>query len=310
MDWFEGFDPGAPWDPVPELDSDNNMVVYRNTRFSAEFAGCTNNHTFGPLLGQAVLGGGDWGSSCNMHIAARGIDARVAADHFLHVRMSTDIPSTGRRYPQLMITTAKVVEPGTTQSTSDLPVANRLGPFPFQNEPPGTEQTIVVQPFGGSHELQIEFCDQRGWGVSQQCPRANIYGFHAGSEDTWDAPWTPVPVLGDVAGWDRPVQFDVYASTDRVYVYVDGRPGGCAVLPAGRMPAAPVTVLFGSVGYHMDIDESVTPENSPQQYLRTYSMNHIDRHMDDFGIELSAPVPAWDESTLPCGTKWYGGSTQ
>jgi hypothetical protein len=285
------------------------MVVYRNAKFSAEFAGCTENHTFGPVLGQFLLGGGDWGSSCNMHIAARGIDAKMSQSQFLHVRMSSDIPSTMRRYPQLMITTVQVVAPGTTKSTSDLPVASRLGPFPFQNLPPGKDQTIVVQPFGGSHELQIEFCDQRGWGVSQQCQRANVYGFHAGSyQDTWEVPWTPVPVMGDVAGWDRPVQFDVYASTERVYTLIDGRPAGCAVLPAGRMPAAPVTVLFGSVGYHMDIDESVTPADGPQQYLRTYSQNHIDRHMDDFGIELATGAPAWDETTLPCGTRWYGQS--
>jgi hypothetical protein len=30
--------------------------------------------------------------------------------------------------------------------------------------------------------------------------------------------------------------------------------------------------------------------------------------MDDFGIELSAAQPAWDETVMPCGTKWYGGS--
>ena len=75
-------------------------------------------------------------------------------------------------------------------------------------------QSIVVQPFGGYQETQIEFCDTRGWGVSQQCNRANVYGFHAGDyQDTWKQPWTPVPVQGDVAGYDRPVQWDVYTST-------------------------------------------------------------------------------------------------
>jgi hypothetical protein len=58
----------------------------------------------------------------------------------------------------------------------------------------------------------------------------------------------------------------------------------------------------------MDIDESVVPANSPHEYLKTYSQNHIDHRMDDFGIELSAALPAWDETVLPCGTKWYGES--
>jgi hypothetical protein len=28
--------------------------------------------------------------------------------------------------------------------------------------------------------------------------------------------------------------------------------------------------------------------------------------MDDFGIDLATPAPVWDETVLPCGTKWYG----
>ncbi len=62
-----------------------------------------------------------------------------------------------------------------------------------------------------------------------------------------------------MAGYDRPVQWDVYASTSRVYVFMDGKPSGCAVLPAGRMPAGPVTVAYRAVIYHCGIDETVTP---------------------------------------------------
>jgi hypothetical protein len=309
-DWSAHFNPGDTWVPPPLVagDSNNGVFVYRDGHFSAEFAGCTPNHSFGPVLGQLVVGGGDGGSSCNMHIAARGVASAIASDHYLHVSMATDISSTMRRYPQILITTVQVADPSSVQHQYDVPVGSRLGPFPYQHLPPGTDRSIVVQPFGLA-ELQIEFCDLRGWGVSQQCPRANIYGYHAGDyQDTWKSPWVPVPVLGDMTGWDRPVQFDVYASTDRVYSFIDGKPGGCAVLPAGRMPAGPVTVLFGSVGYHMDIDESVIPMTSGQGYLRTYSQNHIDRHMDDFSIQLSAPLPQWDETRLPCGTRWYGGS--
>ena len=73
-----------------------------------------------------------------------------------------------------------------------VPVHTRLGNFPYQvigpdgvagtadDEPAMGGRTIVVQPFGGYQETQIEYCDTRGWGVSQQCNRANVYGFHAG----------------------------------------------------------------------------------------------------------------------------------
>jgi hypothetical protein len=116
-----------------------------------------------------------------------------------------------------------------------------------------------------------------------------------------------VPVLGDLAGFDRPVQFDVYASTERVYVFIDDKPAGCGVLPAGRMPEGQVNVAFRAVLYHSGIDESVTPEDSGHQYLRRFSLSHFDRSMDDFGIDMDVPAPAWDETRMPCGTRWYGG---
>jgi hypothetical protein len=89
---------------------------------------------------------------------------------------------------------------------------------------------------------------------------------------------------------------------------MDGKPSACAVLPEGRMPVGPVTVAYRAVIYHCGIDEAVTPEDTGRQYERKYSLCHSDRHMDDFGIQLSANEPEWDESVLPCGTKWYGGN--
>ncbi|HYQ14369.1 MAG TPA: hypothetical protein VEQ58_01385, partial [Polyangiaceae bacterium] len=153
------------------------------------------------------------------------------------------------------------------------------------------------------------FCDTRGWGVSQQCDRANVYGFHAGDyTETWKESWRPVPVQGDLVGFDRPVQWDVYTSNQRVYVFMDGKPSACAVLPEGRMPAGPVTVAYRAVLYHCGIDESVVGDDTGHRYERDYSLCHSDRKLDDLGIELSTAAPLWDERVLPCGTKWYGGS--
>ena len=322
MDFLETFDVGGTWAPFTKW-QDNNGFVFRSADWAIDTSGCTDNFTFGPVLGQFALGFADGGSSCNVSMTPKHVPTALTSDHFLHVRMATDIPSTGRRYPQIMISTIPLApDPAPDASNIDLvPLHTRLGTFPYQRVgpdmmagtaddlPPEGGQSIVVQPFGGYQQTEIEFCDTRGWGVSQQCPGANIYGHHAGDyTDTWTVPWTPMPVEGAVAGYDRPVQWDVYASTSRVYVFMDGQPAGCAVLPDGRMPAGPVTVAYRAVIYHSGIDETVTPDNTGHQYEHTYSLSHSDRRMDDFGIELSAAQPAWDETQMPCGTRWYGGT--
>jgi hypothetical protein len=310
MDFFEGFDEGGTWDPFDIQSGNNGVFIYRNAKWAIDFSGCSENLTIGPMLGQLVLGFADYGSSCNMSIVPRGVDTKLDADKFMHVRMTTEITSTGRRYPQLMITTTDVLDPGDVQPLDSVPLHARLGPFPWDMLPPGPERSIIVQPFGGYHELQVQFCDGRGWGVSSQCPQANIYGHHAGNyTETWQEDWLPVPVLGSIAGHDRPVQFDVYASTKRVYVFVDDEPAGCAVLPEGRMPEGDVNVAFRGVLYHSGIDESVVPDDSGNQYLKRYSLSHFDRHMDDFGIDRAVDVPAWDETRMPCAERWYGGGT-
>jgi len=322
MDFLATFDAGAEWQPFTKW-RDNNAFIYRNSQWAVDTSGCTDNFTFGPLLGQFVLGMADGGSSCNVSITPRNVPTKLSADKFLHVRMASDIPSTNRRYPQIMITDVPLKEDPVPDAgyIDDVPVHSRLGNFPYEwagkdmkagtadDVPAEGGHTIVVQPFGGYQETQIEFCDTRGWGVSQQCDHANVYGFHAGNyEETWKQAWTPVPVQGDLAGYDRLVQWDVYASTSRVYVFMDGKPSACAVLPEGRMPASAVTVAYRAVLYHCGIDESVTPDDTGHRYEHDYSLCHSDRHMDDFGIDLSMPAPEWDESVLPCGTKWYGGT--
>jgi hypothetical protein len=311
MELYESFASADAWQALTTTTEDNLVRIRRNDRFIVEYAGCTENAPIGPVLGQLAFGGGDWGSSCNMSIIPRELQPELARDTFLHARMSTELPSSGRRYPQVLITTVPVAEPGSQTHSYDEPVRSRLGPLPFEEgyQPgSGSERTILVQPFGSDHELQIEFCDRRGWGVNVQCQRANLYGYHAGAYDEeWQEPWLPVPVMGDVAGFDRPVQLDVYASSERVYVFADDKPAGCAVLPGGHMPEGPVTVVFGAVIYHGAIDESVAPETSPHQFMRTFQPDYYTRRIDDLGLDRRVPAPAWDEAILPCATRWYGG---
>jgi hypothetical protein len=311
MDWYESFDDASTWAPLTEV-GDPAYINLRNDDWIVEMNGCTDGTSVGPVLGQLALGGGDGGSSCNMSVIPRDVGAELRSGEFLHVRMTTEIPSSRRRYPQLMVTTTPVLDESEFEGRPvyEFPVRNRLGPLPFEEgyEPhQGEYKTLIVQPFGPESELQVEFCNGRGWGVSVQCPRANIYGYQASGEGADETvPWNPVPILGELAGHDRPVRFDAYLSTSRVYVYVNDEPAGCAILPSGEMPEGPVTVIFGSVIYHGIIDESVEPEASPHQYLRRYSLVHYDRHFDEVGIDQDAALPGWDETRLPCGEVWYG----
>lgn len=220
--------------------------------------------------------------------------------------------STFRRYPQIIITHAPEADSGEGISTNDVRIMTRLGPMPFEMiEEPGDYSSILVQTFGANHELQVQYCHLRGWGVSQQCDRANIYGYHAGDDapQDWedDVSWTPVPVLGELAGVDRPVRFDVYASTERVYVFIEDKPAGCAMLPSEQMAEGPVRVVFGTAGYHIEIDEGVAPENAPHEFWQRHHLSHVARQFDNLGIDVGVAEPSWDESVLPCGTYWYGG---
>lgn len=301
MDWYETFDEEglAPFENV--VDDNIGTRVFRNGKMSMEFQGSDDNHSFGSVLGQAAMG-----SVASFAITAMGADAQIEDERFLHVTMSVDMASTNRRYPQIIITDATLGDPDVDLSYK-VPLMPRLGPVPSEMLPPGDFHSIIVQPFG-QPTMQIQFCDLRGWGVSQQCPQANIYGYPAGSTTAdFTAPWLPMPVLGEYAGGDRLVKFDVYASTGRVYAFLEGRPAGCAVLPAGKMPEGPVNVSFSLAAYHIEIDEQVTVANPRQGYWSRYSVAHSDRKLDDLGIDSDVDAPSWDESTMPCGDKYFAG---
>jgi hypothetical protein len=301
MDFFESFSPATPWDQPPEVatDTNNGYHLYRNDKWAIDFGGALPNHSLGPILGQFHIGCVDWGSSCGYEIIPRGVTTTLQAGKYLHVRMTVDMPSTFRRYPGIMITTTPFLDADPSKyHVYDIPVTSRLGPLDAEGT--GTESTILVHPL--IWDLQLQFCDQRGWGVGDQCKKANTKG----RRTHWDnngQPWLPAPVIGQVAGEDRPVQIDVYASTDKIYLFQDDQPAGCARLPAGRMPAGPVTVLYHAVGYHLAIDDPAN-ENTSFKYLRAYSLMRTDRHFDDLGISNGVPAPDWDETIFPCGTDW------
>ena len=144
----------------------------------------------------------------------------------------------------------------------------------------GNESTILVHPLGYS-DLQLQFCDRRGWGVGDQCKKANTQGRRTHWENNGQ-PWLPVPVLGtsrartgrcSSTSTRRPTRSSCSRTTSRRAA--DGcRRGACR--------PGPVTVLFHAVGYHLAIDDPADASTS-FQYLRNYSFMRTDRHFDDLG---------------------------
>jgi hypothetical protein len=278
--------------------------VYRNEKWSIETTNCADSLSYGSVLGQLFLGVSD----CDLSLVPRTFRPRIEAGRFLHVRMATDIASTARRFPQILLTSALPIETDAAPSVDAIPIHSRAGSF-VAADLPGQESSIVVQTYFTYHEAQIQFCDHRGFGPTMPCPRANLYGFNAGEPVArWpEEPWRPVPVIGDLVGFDRPVQLDVHASTERVYLFADHQPVGCAVLPAGRMPEGEVTVAFRVVLNQSNGDELIQGEPG-RAFERAYSQAHSDRRLDDFSVSQGTPAPPWDESRMPCAMQWFGGA--
>lgn len=300
MDFRASFDDAADFANMTVYDHPYARV-YRNEKWSIETTNCDPSLTYGPVLGQLFLGLSD----CELSLVPRTFKPRIEAGSFLHVRVATDLPSTARRFPQILITSALTVEADAVTSVDQIPIHRRAGSF-YASDQPGQESSIVVQTYYTYHEAQIHFCDHRGFGPTLPCPRANIYGYEAGDSLAQVEPWLPVAVMSDLVGFDRPVRLDVYASTEQVYLFADGRPVGCAKLPSGSMPAGEVTVAYGVVVNQSGDDELILREPG-RAFERAYSQTHSDRRLDEFAMSVGTPAPAWDASRFPCESRWYGG---
>jgi hypothetical protein len=150
--------------------------------------------------------------------------------------MTVDVPSTFGRYPGVMITTTpfKEVDDPSIQHVYDLPVTSRLGRWTPRGPAPSRPS---CSPAGILRPAWLRPAIAAA-GRRRPVQEANTKGRHALGEQR--------PALaagagaGNVAGEDRPVQIDIYASTDKIFLF---RTTGlrAARLPAGRMPAGPVT---------------------------------------------------------------------
>ena len=202
--------------------------------------------------------------------------ATMGASNFLHVTMEVDAYSTARRYPQILI------------SDAEAPVQYGLE----------KGHTIVVQPRSDTNVVydypvayQIELCKLRNWDVNDQCPVYDLY--HALGSNGKITRLNPNDELGEYASVDHRVLFDVYASTNRVYLFLEGEPYGCANLPSGAAPTGPVTVTWGDVLYHSAVDHTYAFHAAHMQVEQR-------RHFDNLGFSSGVNAPTWDETRLPC----------
>jgi hypothetical protein len=231
---------------------------------------------FGQVNGELWVTFGDSGADTNGKFRLTAKQKATMSDgKFLHVTMEADAYSTGRRYPQILI------------SDQEAPIQNRLD----------KGHTVIVQTRGEIGETmdwpvdyQIEVCKLRAWDVNNQCP---VYDLHhipvAGGPDHL----APNDEMGEFASADQRVIFDVYASTKRLYLFSNGKPYACADMPDGSLPSGAVTVTWGDVLYHSGVD-----------HVYTFHANHLQidtrRHFDNLGFTSDLAEPGWDETRLPC----------
>lgn len=290
MDFFASFPPGATpetFTTVPcGVAGGNCFATWRqqSPTFDQMFIdveympdGGSGLFAYGPVAGEWWVTYGDVGGDTNgKYRLTANQKATIGASSFLHVTMEVDAYSTDRRYPQILI------------SDQDAPVQYNL--------PQG--HTLVVQTRGETTawamypiDYDLQICNMRTWDVNNQCPQYDLY--HVTGEDGGVAHLAPNDELGEHASVDHRILFDVYASNARTYLFLDGQPYACADLPTADVPTGAVTVTWGDVLYHSQVDQNFAFHTDHMQI-------ETRRHFDNLGFSSGVPAPAWDETRLPC----------
>ena len=130
--------------------------------------------------------------------------------------------STGGRYPQIMISEQDFMTSqwSLERSSDNLNATN-----------PNSGATLIVQPFDadiGRHVVELELCEHRNWQVNDQCP-----WFLLEKTDPPSANALARTCLTRTCstGCKTTVRaLDVFASTQRAYVFVDSLPYACVDL--------------------------------------------------------------------------------
>jgi len=284
MDWYADFKDGVPLAPLTPRSTGSAQQDYyaSSPDYDLTFYEVDSNEvtkaiqwSMGPMLGALRVNYHDQAADTNGKFRLTPlVKGTMAANTFLHATMETDVLSSNRRYPQIFI------------SDIDPPLQSNLTK--------GT--TLLVQTFDAwPIQVQIQVCDHRYWDVNNQCPRFDL--LKIGDK------LAPVDEISEKSGLDWRVRFDVYASTKRVFVYVDGKPYGCADLPGNGLTAGQATVTFADVLYHSGADLEV-PWMTFHRGGTANGLGHMlltaQRNYDNLGFSSGVAPPPWDFGRFPC----------
>jgi hypothetical protein len=236
-------------------------------------------YSIGQMLGELWVSFADAGSLTNgkFRMTARKT-ATFSASAYLHATMMVDFVATKRRYPQILV------------SDVPLPVQENLA----------SGVTLILQSFDGwPGRLEVQICDHKTWDVNDQCPRYDL------ERTPGTRKWFGHQPLAERSGLGRLGRIDLWASTSKAFVFLDGKPYGCVNLAAA--PAAgPVSVTFGDVLYHSGIDEYVTSPGSQSGTEMSFHFRHqlteTHRQFDNLQFSSNQAEPQWDPVRFPCAS--------
>jgi len=292
-DWYQGFTVGSDFGTVTAVPgcTDFNCGRWQSSAFDLSVYRLDEPSgvmvfTYGQLLGQLWVAYDDYAQDTTGKVRFTALQTgNIDADPttFLHATMSVDIVSTDRRYPQLII------------SDQDAPVQEALS-LPNNN-------TLLIQPIlGPSMRIEAEaihgLVNGSPWDVNNQAPEHRFIDYDMAQPGSVTIPTEP-PF--EHAGVDRMTRFDVYVSSQRMYLFLDGTPAGCSLFPSGFVLQGAVTVTFGDVLYHEGApDELICYQPRPYSFLYAHQCEETKRHFDDLAFKSGAAAPTWDETQLPC----------
>lgn len=288
LDWFDGFSPGTPLAPFADAPCgapppNSCWQQFRETSkdYDTDFMSSeTERHAFDAALGELWVGFADEGTITGGKFRLTPqTRATMTSDAFLYVTLETDTLTTARRFPQLVISDASPPIDWTFSTGRSLLVQ--------------TNRTVTAS---WPNQLQLQVCDHRAWVETGQCPAfADFHHRLANDPAGTVAALAPNAEVAEHSGLDRATQWEVFASSQRVYLFLDGAPYGCADLPAGA-PTGSVSVTFGYVLAHSSADDMT----GLSDFLRMHGQLESHRHFDNLGFKSGVAAPPWDEGLLPC----------
>jgi hypothetical protein len=282
LDWSWGFradDAIGSFSKEPCGDPSGNCFQdfrQRSERLDTSFMPVeTDRHVLAPMLGELWVMYADLESGVNGKFRMTPPEkAQVDADRFLHVTMDVNAFTTIFRYPQIII------------SDQDAPVQYQL---------PNGNALVFQTYLDWPNAFELQVCNHQIWEVNIQCPVVDLRHVFDPNDPKKELSLLPNAEVGEHTGVDRSTRFEAYVSTKRAYLLLDGAPYGCVDLPATGVPVGPVTVTFGDVLFHSDIDQLQFYD-----YVRQYLYHDTQRHFDNLGFKSGVPAPAWDLARLPC----------